>query len=312
MTMVRRWGLTWWSALAVLLVAVPMITHPALRSDVLGDSAVLLLVSWAPMLLGGILAWVLVRWFGAREELDRRVAAAMVGHPLNRELVWLAVCLGGFVLTMVLLSMIFGMYEAAIGADLAMSASLVSRLLFLFTLPLLVMDRSGVTIDGKGTAMPSVALKVTEPWRWLGLAPVAVVLGLMAYLLIPRTGLPEASFPLFGFVLAFAVVAVCEEIFFRGMVQTRLEILMGRWGGILATSVVFALTYAVIQPYDAVSQLTGVDIVYDTGLALLTYASAGLLYGYLWACFRNTWINVFIRIGMFVMIMPPDLRIGIT
>jgi uncharacterized protein len=310
--MVRRWGLAWCSALAVLLVAVPMAVHPDLRSDVLGDFAVLFLVSWGPMLVGGLLAWALVRSLGARDALDRRIAAAMVGHPLGRELAWLAVCLGAFVLSMVVLSLFFGMYEATIGADLAMSASLVSRLLFLFTLPLLVMDRSGVTIDGKGTAMPSLALKVTEGWRWSGLAPVGLALGLIAYLLVPYTGLPPVSFPLAGFVLAFAVVAVCEEIFFRGMVQTRLEILMGRWGGILATSVVFALTYAVIQPYDAVSQLTGVDFVYDTGLSLLTYATAGAFYGYLWACFRNTWLNVLMRIGMFVVIMPPDLQIGIT
>ncbi|MGW8530096.1 MULTISPECIES: CPBP family intramembrane glutamic endopeptidase [Nocardiopsidaceae] len=310
--MVRRWGLTWWSALAVLLVAVPMAVHPDLRSDVLGDFAVLFLVSWGPMLVGGLLAWALVRSLGAPDALDRRIAAAMVGHPLGRELAWLAVCLGAFVLSMVVLSLFFGMYEATIGADLAMSASLVSRLLFLFTLPLLVMDRSGVTIDGKGTAMPSLALKVTEGWRWSGLAPVGLALGLIAYLLVPYTGLPPVSFPLVGFVLAFAFVAVCEEIFFRGMVQTRLEILMGRWGGILATSVVFALTYAVIQPYDAVSQLTGVDFVYDTGLSLLTYATAGAFYGYLWACFRNTWLNVLMRIGMFVVIMPPDLQIGIT
>lgn len=310
--MVRRWGLTGWSALAALLVVVPMLTHPALRSDVLGDSAVLLLVSWSPMLIGGILAWALVRGFGARDDLDRRVAAAMGGHPLGRELVWLAVCLGGFVLTMVVLSTIFGLYETTIGADLAMSASLVSRLLFLFTLPLLVMDRSGVTIDGRGTAMPSVALKVTEPWRWLGLVPVAVALSLIAFLLLPRTGFPELSFPLFGFVFAFVVIAVCEEIFFRGMMQTRLELMMGRWGGILATSVVFALTYAIVQPYDAVSQLTGVNLVYDTGLALLTYGTASMLYGYLWACFRNTWVNVFMRIGVFLVIMPPDLQTGIT
>jgi hypothetical protein len=297
---------------ALVLVAVPMLFDPALRSDVLDDSLVLFLVSWSPMLISGILAWAMVRGFGAREQLDRRVVQAMDGHPIVRELGWLGLFLAGFVVSMALLSMIFATYEAVFGANLAMSESLVSRLLFLFTLPLLVMDRSGITVDGKGTAMPAVALKVSEPWRWLGMVPIAIALILLGYLLIPRIGLPEPSFQLLGYVLAFAVIAVCEEIFFRGMMQTRLEILMGRWGGIITTSVVFAVTYALVQPFDAVSQLPETGLVYNTGLSLLTYGTASLLYGYLWTCFRNTWIQVVMRIGMFLMLMPPDLQIGVT
>ncbi len=312
MTMVRRWGLAWGALLAVLLIAVPMLSHPALRSDVLGDSMVLLMVSWSPMLIGGILAWALVRGFGARDRLDLRIVRAMEGHPVGREVAWLGLLLVCFVLSMVALSLLFRAYGAQIGADLAMSASLVSRLLFLFTLPLLLMDRSGVTVDGKGTDMPAIALRVSEPWRWLGLIPVGVALTLLGYLLIPYIGLPGPSLPLLGFLLAFTVIAVCEEIFFRGMMQSRLELQMGRWGGIVATSVVFAVTYAVIQPYDAVSQLPGTDLVYNTGLALLTYATASLLYGYLWTCFRNTWLQVIMRVGMFLMIMPPDLQIGLN
>jgi membrane protease YdiL (CAAX protease family) len=309
--MVRRWGLVWGVLAALVFVTVPMLVHPVLRSDILDDSLVLFLISWSPMLIGGILAWAMVRGFGARDQLDRRVVQAMDGHPIGRELGWLGLFLVGFVVSMALLSMVFATYEAVFGADLAMSEALVSRLLFLFTLPLLVMDRSGITLDGKGTAMPAVALKVSEPWRWLGMVPIAIALVLIGYLLIPRLGLPGPSLQLLGYVLAFTVMAVCEEIFFRGMVQTRLEILMGRWGGIVTTSVVFALTYALIQPYDAVSQLPGTDLVYNTGLALLTYATASLLYGYLWTCFRNTWIQVVMRVGMFLMLMPPDLQTGV-
>src|SRR5699024_2470430 len=201
------------------------------------------------------------------------------------------------------LSLIFGMYEAEIGADLKMSVALVSRLLFLFTLPVLALDRSGFTVDGRGLNMPALVMKVTEPWRWVGpLIPVLLVLGL------PGTPL---SVELIGFLLAFVLIALCEEIFFRAMLQTRLEILMGRWGGIVSTSVLFALTYALIQPYDALAQLPGQDIVHDLGLALLTYAVAGLFYGYLWACFRNVWANVLIRAGLFLLIMPPDLQTGL-
>ncbi|MDE3724423.1 CPBP family intramembrane metalloprotease [Nocardiopsis sp. N85] len=310
--MVRRWGLTGWTGAALLVVAVALLIDPALRNDIAVEGAFLLLVSWAPMLIGGILAWALVKAFGDRDALDRRTAAAMESHPINRELVWLALFAVGFVVCMVVLSTILNMYGTQTGTDLAMSASLVSRLLFLFTLPLLVMDRSGVVIDGKGTAMPAIALKVDTPWRWLGMIPVAVVLGLIGFTLVPYVGLPVLSFPLIGFVLAFAVISVCEEIFFRGMLQTRLEMLMGRWGGIVATSVLFALVYAIVQPYDAVAQLPGNGLVYDMGLSLLTYATAGLLYGYLWTCFRNTWLNVILRIGVFLVLMPPDLQTGIV
>jgi uncharacterized protein len=188
----------------------------------------------------------------------------------------------------------------------------VAWLLFLFRLPLLVLDRAGGVLDGRGTGMPAIALKVEEPWRWLGLIPVAIVLGLIGYVYtrVPDSGLPEPSFPLVGFVLAFAVISVCEEIFFRGMVQTRLEIIMGPWGGIVATSVLFALMYAIVRPYDAVSQLPGSGTVHDLGLALLTYGTSSLLYGYLWLCFRNTWLNVLLRIGIFFILTPPALETG--
>lgn len=308
--MVRRLGLAGWVVLAVVLVAAPLLFHPVLRMDVAGVFPFLALVAWVPMLVGCVLAWTMVRGFGAREQLDRKAVQALEGHPLFRELGWLLLFLVGFVLTLMLLKLLFAMFAAPVGADLAMSEALVSRLLFLFTLPLLVMDRSGVTVDGRGTAMPAIALKVDQPWRWLGLVPVVVVVVMTGYLVVPRTELSQPTLQLLGFVLAFSVIAVCEEIFFRGMIQTRLEVLLGRWGGIMSTSVVFALTYAVIQPYDAVSQLPGTDLAYNTSLALLTYAVASILYGYLWACFRNTWLQVLLRIGIFVMIMPPDLSTG--
>ncbi|MEU3306748.1 CPBP family intramembrane glutamic endopeptidase [Nocardiopsis sp. NPDC055551] len=300
-------------ALAVILVVGPLLAHPALRGQVFDESSILLLIAWTPMLFAGLLSWGLVWSLGRRDELDRRVRVAMEGHPLGRELAWQALLLVCFVLSMVVLSGVLTFYgtETGTAPDLAMSVSLVSRLLFLFALPLLIMDRSGLTVEGKGTLMPTVALKVSQPWRWLGLIPVLAATVVIGYLMVPYIGLPEPSLTLYAMLLAFTFIAVCEEIFFRGMMQTRLEILLGRWGGIIATSVVFALTYALIQPYDAVSQLTGTDLMHDTGMSMLTYATASMLYGYLWACYRNTWINVLLRVAIFVLILPPDLDVGI-
>lgn len=314
MTIVRRWGLAWTLGVAAVLIIGPLILSPVLRSEVFGDSAVLLLISWIPMLVACVVAWGLSRGLGRRDELDRRVVGAMDGHPLNRELLWQGLMLIGFILSMMLISGVLRVYGEETGTtpDLAMSASLVSRLLFLFAIPLLILDRSGITVEGKGTAMPAIALGVSEPWRWLGLAPVALAVGMMGYLILPHIGLPPPSLTLYAMLIAFTMIAVCEEIFFRCMMQTRLEILLGRWGGIMITSAVFALTYALIQPYDAVAQLPPEhDLTHDIGMAMLTYGAASVLYGYLWACFRNTWINVLMRLAVFVLILPPDLQIGI-
>ena len=213
---------------------------------------------------------------------------------------------------MMALSRLFGVFETEVGADQAMSVSLVCRLLLLFALPILVLDRSGVTTDGRGTQMPNIVLRAREPWRWGGLLPVALTLGLMGAIFLPYTGYPRMGFALVGFLVAFTVISICEEAFFRSMLQTRLEVYMGRWGGIVAASVIFALTYALIQNFDAVSQLPGESLVEDTGLAMLTYGAAGLFYGYLWACFRNLWLNVLTRVGTFVILMFPDPSFGLV
>ncbi|WP_017598658.1 CPBP family intramembrane glutamic endopeptidase [Nocardiopsis lucentensis] len=306
MTKVRSWGLISWGVFFALLV-VAMLARPELLADVMSESRPVYVAVWGPMLIAGVLTWALVRWFGDRDQLDRRVAAALDGHPIHREFGWLMVFLCGFVLAMFVLSWVSSLYGEELGMDLRMSVSLVSRLLFLFTLPMLVMDRSGVTIDGKGTAMPALAMAVREPWRWLGLISVALAVGLIAYRLVPVFGLPPLSLAVAGFFLAFALVSLCEEIFFRAMVQTRLEFILGRWAGIAATSTVFALAYAITQPHDAVAQIRGQDMVTDLGLSLLTYGVSGVLYGYLWTCFRNVWITVILRIALFVIILPPGL-----
>ncbi len=311
MTTVRRWGFLAWAALAVVLVALTVGLHVELRTHVFGDGLPFYLGSWASMLIGGTLIWVLVRTLGERRRLDAQVVHAFVGHPLRFELVWCLFLLMAFLLSMAVLSRLFTIFETEVGADLAMSVSLVCRLLFLFTLPVLVLDRSGVTTDGRGTQMPNIVLKPRELWRWSGLLPVVLTLGLMGAVFLPSTGYPQVSFALTGFLVAFTVISICEEAFFRAMLQTRLEIYMGRWGGIVAASVVFALTYALIQDFDAVSQLPDEGLVHETGLAMLTYGAAGLFYGYLWACFRNLWLNVLMRVGVFVLLVSPELTFGI-
>lgn len=311
MTTVRKRGFLAWTALAVVLVALTVGLQPEVRTYVFGYGLPFYLGSWTSMLVGGVLIWAIVRTLGDRRRLDAQVVRAFLGHPLRLELAWCLFLLAAFLLSMVVLSWLFGIFETEVGADQAMSASLVCRLLFLFTLPVLVLDRSGLTTDGRGTQMPNIVLRVREPWRWGGLLPVALTLGLMGLVFLPRIGYPHMSFALVGFLAAFTVISLCEEAFFRAMLQTRLEIYMGRWGGIVASAVIFALTYALVQTFDAVSQLPGDGLAKDTGLAMLTYGAAGLFYGYLWACFRNFWLNVLIRVGTFLILMFPDPSFGL-
>ncbi|MBB6122156.1 CPBP family intramembrane glutamic endopeptidase [Nocardiopsis algeriensis] len=305
--MVRRWGFVASVATAVLVLGVAMAAHPSLRNEIAAEFDVLFLVSWAPPVFGGLLAWILVKALGSREQLDRRIEAAMEGHPLDRELGWLALCLLGFLVCLAGLTEILRVYETAVNTDVAVAASFASRMLFLLVLPILVMDRSGITLDGRGTSMPGIAMGASEPWRWLGLVPVAAAVGLTGYVLVPHTGLPEPSYLLIGVLLAYAAVSVCEEVFFRSMVQTRLETRMGRWGGIMATSLLFALVYTLLTPFDRFAQLPGAGMVHDLGLAMLTYLPSSVLYGYLWTCFRNVWVNVLLRIGLFVLLVPSGL-----
>src|SRR5699024_12566585 len=82
----RKWGLACWTGLGVLLVALPMVVNPGLRTAVLEDSAVVFLISWSPMLLSGIVVWALVKTFGERDGLDLRDTQAFIGHAILREL----------------------------------------------------------------------------------------------------------------------------------------------------------------------------------------------------------------------------------
>ncbi|GHD23934.1 CPBP family intramembrane glutamic endopeptidase [Nocardiopsis kunsanensis] len=311
MTTIRRWGFLAWTALAVVLVVLTVGLPTEVRTHVFGDSLPYYLGSWGAMLAGGLLMWAMVRTLGERRWLDEQIIRAFVGHPLRFEVAWCLFLLAAFLLSMVVLSRLFGIFETEVGADLAMSVSLVSRLLFLFTLPILVLDRSGVTTDGRGTQMPNIVLRPNAPWRWGGLLPVVVTLALMGAVFLPYSDYPQLGFGLVGFLAAFTVISLCEEAFFRSMLQTRLEVYMGRWGGIVASTVIFALTYALIQNFDAVSQLPGEGLIKDTGLAMATYGAAGLFYGYLWSCYRNLWLNVLIRVGTFLILMAPDPSSGL-
>jgi membrane protease YdiL (CAAX protease family) len=99
-------------------------------------------------------------------------------------------------------------------------------------------------------ALPSVDLS----WGWLRALlalPVAVPasagLGVVEYSIIEPTALIQAWTTdqlVFAGVVLFAFVALVEELLFRGIIQRALEARIGRWSGLLVSSLLFGLMHA--------------------------------------------------------------------
>jgi membrane protease YdiL (CAAX protease family) len=290
---------------ALFLVVSTLAIDPQLRQDVTSRGGFVLLVSWVPQVAAGVLAGLLAVYFGRRRELDARVRQALADQPVHRQLVWLGCCLIACVVSIAFLHWAFGALGP--GTDVSSTApiSVISRVLFFLALPAIAIDRLITLLRGEGTDLSDIAMKVTEHWRWLGLAPVLLAIVLMSFLLTPfRSDWPPVVIVL-GVLTIFLVAMVCEEAFFRTMVQTRLEVLWGRWAGIITTSLLFALFWALVQPYTILVPLPGDTFVHNLGMALLTYTPVGLLCGYLWACYRNLWLNILLRTGLLFVAYPP-------
>ncbi|PSK98560.1 CAAX prenyl protease-like protein [Murinocardiopsis flavida] len=255
---------------------------------------------WLAPLVGIPLVWAFAV-FADRTSLDTAVRDALAEHSLGREVCWLAVCLLGFLGGSVALAWLFGLFSA----DFLLLAAPVMRVLFLFVVPLLFTDRAGFTVSA-GRSMASLAMRIDLPaerWRWLGLVPVLLCLAVVAAVEFRAPFTPLAL--LIG--LALAAVVVPEELFFRALLQTRLELLLGRWAGILAASVVYALTYALLGRYSAFPGPAGPLAMRGVDFALASYGILGLLYGFVWSMYRNIWLTLLLRIGVISLLVIPTM-----
>ncbi|TQN27782.1 CAAX prenyl protease-like protein [Haloactinospora alba] len=297
------YGWVFWASLlaSVAMLATALFAHPALPSAVTWHQSPVAETVWLPAAVGMVLAWLTTR-ARQRRDLERRCQDALAGHPVGSELRWLLFFLACFAIGTVGLSLLFG--QVVPDAPYVPTV----RVVFLFVLPVVFVDQAGFTLTGEGTAMPALAMGVTEPWRWFGLLPTLVTIALVA-LPLRATPLPSPDLALLGALVAFVAISIPEEIFFRGMLQSRLEQLVGRWSGIVLTSLLFAATYAVTDGRNELAPLTGEGLVTDAVAALLTYGPLGLLYGYVWVCYRNIWLNVLLRGGMLTLVLAPALRL---
>jgi membrane protease YdiL (CAAX protease family) len=122
--------------------------------------------------------------------------------------------------------------------------------------------------------------------RWLAPVPALVVWGYL-FFSSPLAG----DFDLSGYrqydrvylagamLLTFLGASVAEELFYRVMLQTRLEALFGRWPAIVATALLFALMHVNRLQDGPVAVMLAVIVVFNGGF--------GLFVGYLWSRYRN-------------------------
>ncbi|GAB3483719.1 lysostaphin resistance A-like protein [Nocardiopsis coralliicola] len=307
--MTYRWVL-WAGALALAGAAVAavggaLVFRPEAVADTRWYGVGALWGVWLPAAVGGLLTFLLGSRVGSAE-LDRNVAEALRGHPLVRELcVLLFLCVVGYLLGAVVIHQVISVVTSATTAAIALPAS---ALLFLLVIPVLLVDRGGLTISGQSTRMPLVALAVREPWRWWGLAAVA------ASAAITAVDLPDVRPPPALLIAAVAVLllgsAAIEEVFFRGMVQTRIELLLGPAPAVVCTALLYSFAHALVGPIDASSGIGADGFLHGTATAVLTYGVQGLLLGYIWIRYRNTWVNTLLHAVMIGGGLVPVLSTG--
>ncbi len=125
-------------------------------------------------------------------------------------------------------------------------------------------------------------------WYWLGPVPAILAWAWLGYY-SPLAGDPDVSgyaaidpaFLAGAAVFTFLTASVTEEIFYRVLLQTRLEALLGRWPAIAASALLFAALHVHRYGDGPAWEVTAVILVSSGGLGLLT--------GYLWSRYRNVW-----------------------
>jgi membrane protease YdiL (CAAX protease family) len=137
--------------------------------------------------------------------------------------------------------------------------------------------------------------RINTTWRWLGpVIPMAFVL--IALGVISAHSGPPASVLPYLLVLPLAVIAIAfpEESFYRILVQTRLELLLGSRSGIALSSLLFGLMQVPVRFAFLVSTVAPNPmkaLLLSVATALGYQVVLGVLYGYMWMRYRNAWVN---------------------
>jgi uncharacterized protein len=136
-----------------------------------------------------------------------------------------------------------------------------------------------------------------HPWLWFGtLVAAGVDIALSpTWRFILQHPLPPLGIDAGLVALAFGFAGLPEELLYRVLLQTRLELLIGRWQGLAASSVLFGLMhypsrYGLVW-FGSTGSVAS-DLIITLAFDFSIYVSGGLVFGYLWMRFRNAWINI--------------------
>ncbi|WP_017558139.1 CPBP family glutamic-type intramembrane protease [Nocardiopsis baichengensis] len=247
------------------------------------------------------LAMALIRLLPPRvpeARMAERVRERMAGRSLGTEAALLVGCLAAFTVGDALLSPVF----ALIGPGAPPLAYYAAKTIFLLLIPLMFTGGSGVMRRSSGPDLLRLSAVVREPWRWAAAVPAAVFPLLLALPWIARPELPGALPADYALgaaaALSFAGVAVIDVLFFAVLLQTRLEPLFGRRAAVAATAVLYGLSSLVGEP------LTGG--AHDLASAVAVQGASFLVYGYLWARYRNLWASLLLAGGVTALaVFPP-------
>ena len=156
----------------------------------------------------------------------------------------------------------------------------LAKIVILIGLPALLVWRSRHKI---------VIIRPREPWQWW--PPIVIVAG-WAWLSQASPWLPAQTFDwpdlttiIIGATLTALTAGVGEELFYRYWLQTRLEGLVGRWGGIAVETLAYSLMHIGFDRQ-------GNGLLVEIAAVIVVQGSFGFMLGYLWSRYRNLWLII--------------------
>ncbi|MFC7328421.1 CPBP family intramembrane glutamic endopeptidase [Marinactinospora rubrisoli] len=248
----------------------------------------------------------LIPWRTPAETEAERLRRELGIRHLPMEVAALLGCLVGFHVGDVALGHFLGMVNPSFPALSYDTA----KVLFLLIVPMILIGPEGI-LRYTSAGVPRTArlgVRISESWRWAGVVAVAAYLYMAVY--VPWTSpLPTpyalpSGYPLWARVLlTFADSVVLGEIFYRAVLQTRLELLLGRWPGILLSGLIYGVSSGIgAHAYPAwwVTVAMGIAV----------QGVAALLLGYLWSRYRNLWMNILLHTCITGVTLLPVLTRG--
>lgn len=141
---------------------------------------------------------------------------------------------------------------------------------------------------------------------WLGPVPAVVAWAYLLYYSPLAAARDMSGYDSYdtGFLVAamlftFVTASVTEELFYRVLLQTRIEALLGRWPGIIASALLFTAMHV---------HRIGDGPLWLVLLVILAWNGGfGLFVGYLWSRYRNVWAIIAAHTAVNALALVPIL-----